>query len=97
MTDTLSTVHHLLDGQVEASGEMRDIYRSSNGDTWQLVPEVGSKGHIVRHTANPSSGGTVTDLSVEQFLAVNGHGPEHAALSCFAQHDSRQHSKRRRA
>ena len=81
MTDTLSTVHHLLDGQVEeAPGKMHDIYRSSNGDTWQLVREVGSKSSTVRHTANLSSGGNVTDLSVEQFLAVNGHGPEHAAL-----------------
>ena len=80
MTDTLSTVHHLLDGQAGAPGDMHDIYRSSNGDTWQLVREGGSKSSMVRHTANPSSGGNVTDLSVEQFLAVNGHGPEHAAL-----------------
>ena len=77
MTDTLSAVHHLLDQQAEGT---REIYRSSNGDTWQLVRDVGSNSSMVRHTANLSSGGKVTDLSVEQFLAINCHGPEHAAL-----------------
>ena len=76
MTDTLSTVHHALERQ---TGGTREIYRSSNGDTWQLVREV-SANFLVRHTANLSSGGKVTDLSVEQFLAVNCHGPEHEAL-----------------
>ena len=81
MTDTLSTVHYTLDRQTkEVPGGTREIYRSSNGDTWQLVNEAGSNSPIVRHTANISSGGKVTDLSVEQFLAVNSHGPEHAAL-----------------
>jgi hypothetical protein len=76
MTDTLSTVHHLVDGQVST----KEIYRSSNGDTWQLVRQVGSEVAMVRHTANRASGGSVTDLTVEQFLAFNAHGPEHDAL-----------------
>ena len=81
MTDTLSTVHHLIDGQADAaSGPVHEIYRSSNGDTWHLIREVENKTAVVRHTANPSSGGQVTDLTVEQFLAVNSRGPEHVAL-----------------
>jgi hypothetical protein len=76
MTDTLSTVHHLIEGQANT----QEIYRSSNGDNWQLIRQGGSGVALVRHTANRSSGGTVTELTVEQFLAFNAHGPEHDAL-----------------
>jgi hypothetical protein len=82
MTDTLSTIHHLVDGQ----GDTQEIYRSSNGNTWQLVHQVGSGVAMVRHTANRSSGGSVTDLTVEQFLAFNAHGPEHDALRVLLNH-----------
>jgi hypothetical protein len=35
---------------------------------------------MVRHTANPSSGGQVTDSTVADFLSTGGPGPEYAAL-----------------
>ncbi len=59
---------------------MDEIYRSSNGDTWQLLREAPSARILVRHLANPSSGSRVTNLFVEQFLSLNGPGPEHKAL-----------------
>ena len=56
------------------------IYRSQNGDTWLLLREAPSARILVRHTANKGSGGKVTDLPVEEFLSINGAGPEHSAL-----------------
>ena len=57
-----------------------EIYRSSNGDRWRLISNAESGQRLVRHEANPSSGGRVTETTVEDFLAVNGPGPEYAAL-----------------
>src|SRR5262249_9720108 len=54
------------------------IYRSSNGDRWRLIRENGRV--FVRHEANSSSGGSVTDTDVDEFLSVGGSGPEYAAL-----------------
>lgn len=50
------------------------IYRSTNGDHWQLISGSGRK--LVRHTPNPSSGGRVTEVDVDEFLNVPGSGPE---------------------
>ena len=57
-----------------------EIYRSSNGDRWQLVRINGPASMLVRHIPNPSSGGQTTDTGVEDFLSRNGPGPEYAAL-----------------
>jgi hypothetical protein len=57
-----------------------DIYRSSNGDRWRLITDTSSRQSLVRHDANPTSGGKVTDFGVQEFLSVNGPGPEYAAL-----------------
>jgi hypothetical protein len=57
-----------------------EIYRSSNGDRWQLIRDAGQTGAWVRHTPNASSGGRTTDTSVEDFLSTDGPGPEYAAL-----------------
>jgi hypothetical protein len=57
-----------------------DIHRSSNGDRWRLVRETSSGRQFVRHEPNPSSGGRVTDTAVDEFLSVDGSGPEYAAL-----------------
>jgi hypothetical protein len=54
------------------------IYRSSNGDLWRLIRENGRV--FVRHEANPSSGGSVTDTDVDEFLSVGVSGPEFATL-----------------
>lgn len=57
-----------------------EIYRSSNGDRWQLVRTENPTSLIVRHIANPSSGGQTTETSVADFLSIDGPGPEFAAL-----------------
>jgi hypothetical protein len=60
-----------------------EIYRSSNGDRWTLIRDNNDNNtghHLVRHEANPSSGGQVTDTDVDAFLSVTGTGPEFAAL-----------------
>jgi hypothetical protein len=57
-----------------------DIYRSSNGDRWRLISDPKSGRRLVWHEPNPASGGQVTETSVEEFLAVNGPGPEYEAL-----------------
>jgi hypothetical protein len=58
----------------------QEIYRSSNGDRWTLIRDTTSGRFFVRHEANPSSGGQVTDTDVDPFLSVAGSGPEFAAL-----------------
>jgi hypothetical protein len=59
--------------------ETRQLYRSPNGDTWFLArdPETGSA--FVRHQANASSGGQVSDIELGAFLSGPG-SPEHEAL-----------------
>ncbi len=57
-----------------------DFYRSSNGDRWQLVRDSETGRRIVRHEPNLASGGKVTEVSVEEFLARTGSSPENLAL-----------------
>src|ERR1700733_13759338 len=57
-----------------------DIYRSSNGDRWRMISDPVSGRRLVRHEANLASGGHVTEITVEEFLAVNGPRPEYEAL-----------------
>lgn len=81
MTDSLSAIHHLLDDATEGTASpVDDVYRSSNGDLWQLVRDAPGGRMLVRHTPNASSGGAASEMSVEEFLAINGSGPEHEAL-----------------
>ena len=81
MTDSLSIIYRLIDDKVgEPTSQLDHIYQSSNGDLWQLVREKSPKHCLVRHTPNVASGGAVSDMSVEAFLAINGSGPEHEAL-----------------
>jgi len=81
VTDSLSAIHHIIDDTPgKPADEVDHIYRSSNDDLWQLIREASSGRHLVRHTSNPSSGGAVSEMSVEEFLAINGPGPEHEAL-----------------
>ena len=81
MTDSLSCIHHLIEDTVgKPTSQIDDIYRSSNGDLWQLVRDASTSQILVRHTPNASSGGAVSEMSVEKFSAINGSGPEHGAL-----------------
>jgi len=57
-----------------------DIYRSANGDRWKLVRDTGSGRVMVRHEANAASGGNVLETEVEDFLRIEGPGPEFVAL-----------------
>jgi len=57
-----------------------EIYRSSNGDCWQLVGAAHSSSAVVRHVPNPPSGGRSTDTALAEFLSTGGVGPEHWAL-----------------
>jgi hypothetical protein len=44
------------------------------------MTDASSGRRFVRHEANPSSGGHLTDSDVEAFLAIHGGGPEFVAL-----------------
>lgn len=56
------------------------VYRSANGDRWFLMTDTASGRKFVRHEANQSSGGRVTDTDVKDFLDIGGGGPEFSAL-----------------
>ena len=58
---------------------VRDLYRSSNGDVWQLLHDPASGQMMVRHTPNAASGGQVRETSIESFLR-GGDGPQQHAL-----------------
>ena len=60
--------------------ETRRLYRSANGDRWQLARDTASGRVFIRHEANAPSGGQVTDIEIGDFLSNGGHGPEHAEL-----------------
>jgi hypothetical protein len=62
------------------ANSITEIYRSSNGDRWQLVRTGDPANALVRHIPNASSGGSTTDTAVADFLSVDGTGPEFAAL-----------------
>jgi hypothetical protein len=57
-----------------------NIYRSANGDRWRLMRDTSTGRVFVRHESNQASGGHATDTDVDDFLSVNGPGPEFAAL-----------------
>jgi hypothetical protein len=58
----------------------REIYASSNGDHWHLLYDPVTGHSFVRHSANPASGGHITDIGLPAFLANGRGGPEHQAL-----------------
>ena len=57
-----------------------DAYRSSNGDRWQVLHDASTGRTVVRHEPNLSCGGIASETEVEDFLSVNGSGPEYAAV-----------------
>src|SRR5215470_13287926 len=59
--------------------EMRQLYRSPNGDAWFLVRNPNTGLAFVRHEANQPSGGQVTDIEIGAFLR-RPQNPEHQAL-----------------
>ena len=59
---------------------LEPFYRSSNGDRWSLVGKADGS-VIVRHEANAPAGGAITETGLAEFLAREGHGPEHQILA----------------
>jgi hypothetical protein len=59
--------------------EMRQLYRSPNGDRWFLARDPAMGAAFVRHQANAPSGGQVTDIELGAFLS-GPRNPEHEAL-----------------
>jgi hypothetical protein len=58
---------------------MEQLYRSPNGDTWFLAHDPATGSDFVRHQANASSGGQVTDVEIDEFLG-GPQKPERDAL-----------------
>jgi hypothetical protein len=56
-----------------------DLYESPNGDRWSLRTGDSRK-LVVCHRANAASGGKVSEIDAEVFLAHGGTGPEYRAL-----------------
>jgi hypothetical protein len=59
--------------------DMRQLYRSQNGDSWFLARDPATGTAFVRHQANAPSGGHVTDIELGAFLS-GPQNPEHEAL-----------------
>ena len=59
--------------------EMRQLYRSPNGDSWFFVRDPVAGTAFVRHQANAPSGGQVNDIELGAFLS-GPRNPEHEAL-----------------
>ncbi len=57
--------------------QVRELYSSPNGDRWDLARDPASGQVLVRHQANPASGGESTDIAIAAFLSRGPHGPEH--------------------
>jgi hypothetical protein len=60
--------------------EMRELYRSPNGDRWYLARDVDLGQVFIRHEPNLPSGGKAADIEVGGFLSRAGQGPEHLEL-----------------
>jgi hypothetical protein len=72
--------HAPVPTEAVASATSTDIFHSANGDRWRLISDAETGRRFVRHEANPASGGQATETPVEEFLAVDGPGPEYEAL-----------------
>jgi hypothetical protein len=80
LREIAAPVCSMLAAGAESMADERLIYSSENGDQWVLAHEFGTARPVVRHIANPSSGGQITDTAVEEFLGRGKSGPEHLAL-----------------
>jgi hypothetical protein len=50
----------------------RRLYRSANGDRWDLARDTATGRVFIRHEANEPSGGQVTDIEIGDFLTSGG-------------------------
>jgi hypothetical protein len=58
----------------------RELYRSSNGDSWYLSCDTESGQIAVKHVPNAASGGQTSLTEIGAFLTAGHHGPEHREL-----------------
>ena len=65
--------------------EIRALYASPNGDVWHLIRNIQTGKLLVRHEANISSGGEITETDVHEFLKRPGEPPEKQALLSIAE------------
>jgi len=78
-----SEFKYVLGKQIEAKSAQSDhklVYESSNGDCWYLIRDPVTGARDVMHRPNPQSGGQVSYIEIEKFLAEGADGPEHQAL-----------------
>jgi hypothetical protein len=62
------------------SMQKRQLYSSPNGDKWFLCGDPDTDNVFIRHEANVSSGGHVTEMDIGTFLSGGQRNPEHQAL-----------------
>ena len=72
MTDSLSTLRHLIHPLDPDSISLTEIYRCPKGNLWELIDLPGDDRKLVRCTL---PGAEATVVSVEEFLALNSAGP----------------------
>jgi hypothetical protein len=58
----------------------RELYRSSNGDSWSLVRDDASGRPQVLHQPNRASGGRESRIEIGDFLIRDVHGPQQVEL-----------------
>ena len=58
----------------------RLLYQIPGGDRWHLARDTDTGRVFVRHEANLSSGGRVSDVDIGAFLGAGGLGPEQQEL-----------------
>jgi hypothetical protein len=62
------------------ANDLREFATSSNGARWLLGRDEQTGSAFVLHRANRPSGGTVTELGIQEFLSRNPDAPERRAL-----------------
>ena len=58
----------------------RPFFESSNGDAWSLTEDAETGARTVMHRPNLESGGKISYVTIDRFLAEHASGPEHLAL-----------------
>jgi hypothetical protein len=74
---------YVLGKQIEEGpgpADLELIYQSSNGDSWSLTRAPTTGARVVMHRPNLQSGGQVSFIEIDAFLAETANGPEHQAL-----------------
>jgi hypothetical protein len=59
--------------------DIKELYRSSNGDRWCLARDRDAGRVFVRHEPNIASGGRASEIEIGAFLSA-GLGPEQQEL-----------------